>query len=920
MTRELTPARAKMRVLRAGDSIAHWRLFEASGATLADAAGLSPLTSASVANIEVGPLFGAGNGNRGRNVAADNASAASTAGQRAAMIGGNWTYQAWCTPAAASGTLLVQGAAGDYALVVQLGAGSFVRLQWTAGVSVTVDTGTGLFALSELLHVAIRRRITGPTTCDVETFVNGLMVGTAAALTRASGGATGSWFLGSSASASARFQGTIWETSIASVALSDEAIRESYSRGVRDWDVARCIESGDYTTHRRALIDDGAGGWVDLCDHYGVNWLKGWDDSDGVDDDGATGKLELRRRNEFLSTSPLMTGSRLNVASPVTRLLDVARRIKLEEAIVPHGADRSVVGAVHWGLVFDGFARNVSGGDTHALTLNDKMYALQTAWCQPNRSTSPPTDFRYGATPTAIETVIAAILADHQPRTIAGVAEGYGVDVTLFTPASPVFLIDNAPEGYTVASSMSVAAAITDLVDTTIAWFLRFIWDDNRQEFRLTLADPDRARVFVPAFDRALQPRHVVGDWKKLEFDDGDVRNDVECEWHGSASTDNLGTNKRAFFRLEDLTSVGRFRRRYCRVGLSSSSQLNTLAQVTNLVQMMLSDLAYPMADIEVQTLPRRDIGLGDIVRLAADDVNSDVDVDCAVVGISQNRKGRGSTTLTLRQSAPIGRRRRWFDMMIAVGVNPAAGLSPPPTPAAPTMRAIPEGAVVRWTPPANFGSRRYRETEIHFGPTVGFTPSPATLVGTSRGGSSATIELTPSAAFYCKLLHRDDMNNVSAPSASSLVTPRQLSRSAAVRARRLTNQTLASGTSFQVIVWNIEDWDPLAVHSTSTGVYTSKHNGLLRVDTRAFYDSVSKPGSTVLLAVYVNGAAVAGALSAPVFSSGSPDRAQVALVADVIVAVGDLVAVRISGEGNPGHFVLAGANSRCWFTPVSED
>lgn len=349
---------------------------------------------------------------------------------------------------------------------------------------------------------------------------------------------------------------------------------------------------------------------------------------------------------------------------------------------------------------------------------------------------------------------------------------------------------------------------------------------------------------------------------------------------------------------------------------MKSAGQLNTLPQVTNLAAMVLSDLAYPLADFEVEIPARRDIDLGDVVRILPDEKHTDVFVDVAVVGIAHKRNGRPSTTLTCRQASPVGRRRRYFDMFICIGINNGLGFSAPATPAAPTLYTVPGGIVVAWQPPAGFGNRRYRDTEIHAGATAGFAPSPSTRVAVVRGGKAASLDLAPGVQTFIRLIHRDDMDNSSAPSIATSATPRQLTRTAHARVRRATNQTL-SGVGSQIIAWNTEDADPLGRHSA--GTYIALTPGILRVDCRALYDTASKPGTALVLTVRVAGSTVATFVSP--LSSGTPDRAQGAFVVDVVVAAANSVEVWAAASGNTGHFIVAdAANSRCWFTPVTED
>ncbi|HEY1097397.1 MAG TPA: LamG-like jellyroll fold domain-containing protein, partial [Myxococcota bacterium] len=661
--RDYGAPRSKMRELRAPDVIAHWRMKEDTGTSISD---LGPegtgLTSASAANIVVGPFIGDDVANYGRDVAANNAIGASTSAQRATMRDNDWTIELWMRPTstASTGTLLTLGVAGNYIVVVQVIPGAALRVQ----LGGTTDTMTGLWAAGDDVHVGIRRTITG-ATCMLEVFVNGLRVYMATAVALSTSSTTGGWTLGSSASSTVRFPGVIWEVRIAALAMPDEAIREGASRGLRDWSITRAIDSGEATVHRRALIHDGDGTFVDVTRLYSINWLRGWEESETVDDDGASGTLELRRRSEWHSMSPWMTESRANIANPLGQTLNVRRRIKLEEAIVPAGVDRAEVGELHWGLVFDGWCRNVGGvdGDTVKLALMDGAYPLQWAWAQPNRGTSPHTDFVYAAAATPIEDVIRQILADHRPTAISGVVEGYGAGaaVELFVPASPGYVVDNSPGGFTTPSSKSVMQTLLDLVDTTIAWHLRYRWDDTRQQFRLTLLDPGRGKTWTTGAP-VLEQRNIRR-WRRLEIDDADIRNDFEIEHNASGVTDNLGVAGRAIYRVEHLASVGRFRRAYARLALVATTQLKTMGEVMNLGAMMVSDLAYPLADMEIELPARRDIEIGDVVRIRPDDVRLDINMDVAVVGIAHTRRGRDiTTTLTCRQAAPVGRRRRWFD------------------------------------------------------------------------------------------------------------------------------------------------------------------------------------------------------------------------------------------------------------------
>ncbi len=927
MTLELPKAKSKMRTLAAADVIAHWKMEETSGTAIVDATGASNLTGTSSADIVAGPFYGATN-NKGRAFAAtSSASGASSAGQKTALLGDRVTCTVWFRPNAFAGlgTLIGHLAAGETQVtnaLMQMSTTTSGEMRWIwergLGVNKT-QTTTGLGLVVGQLHMlTVRRRppVSGTANkCDVDLFKDGLLFQTWANEDLPDGGGSGAWVTGATAGGGEAFDGTIYEVRVDAVALSDEGIRESYSRGVRDWDMQRLIDSGEYAVHTRALVRDTSGVWRDQSDLYDVNFIDGFEDGADIDSDGANGKLMLRRRSGFLSLAPFMLASRINLADPAGQLLDISRRVKIEEAYVPRGGSRAVVADVHWQLVFDGFARVVDSTDESlTLTLSGLERALQIAWCQPDRSpVGADVDFRYALTPTSIETVIASILSDHRPTSIGGTIEGYlgGVDVTLWTPTSPLFVVDNSSGGFPVTSTKSVFQALTDLVGPTIGWFLRFAFDEARQEFRLALLDPGRSKTWSSTTDRALS-KASIRKWRKLEINDDTIRNDVEVEYGNvvvaGGNQDNVGVNLRKTVRVENSASVTQWGRRYCRVGLASASQISDLTQATLLANNILGDLSSPYADIEIEVLPRRDIGLGDIVRIAGDDlrVSAGLNLDVAVVGVRHTRRrNERVTVLTGRAAKPSGRRRWWFDVIYIKG---SKGLSPLSTPSSPALSAIAGGVLVGWTYPANYGNKKYLETEIHVSTTPGFTPSAATCLSVVRGMSSAVVELDPKSAQYVKILHRDEMANVSAPSPQSSLTPRFLPKAPYVNAVRTgTNQDLT--TTPGVVVFNGKNGDPFGNYNSATGLWTQTKTGPVWIDAGVRFDSNAKPGATMQLGVDVNGTVVRSGAVATCNAGAAPNRCSATVGACMVyLTAGDVMKVAPNHNGNANSLILIDA------------
>jgi hypothetical protein len=904
------------------DVVAHWKFEELSGTSCVDAAALSNLTSTSSGNIVAGSFLGMAN-NRGRTwtTGPSTASGASTAGQRTALLS-TITVLHTCTltSVASAATMAAHGASGETEAVnllmsLEHAAGGQLLLRWerSAGTDVLASSGLTIPTNEQVLLGARRRPSATAAKVAVDFFVisaAGIQTSTVDTLDPPTGGGSGAWSVGAQPGGGAAMTGTSWDLLVAGVALSDEYIRDAYARAVRDWDLARLLASGEYQVHTRARVRNTSGAWIDLTDVYDVDFLGGWEDSDAVDDDGASARVNLLRRQDWLAVTPGVATSRPNVADPAGQLLDVARRIKLEEAYLPAGALRAAAGDVHWDLVFDGYVRAVNvAGEQVTLDLLDRIRALQAAWVQPNRSVSPAIDVSYAATPTAIETVLGFQLVDWKP------AEGYagGMDeVTLYTPTSPAFTLDGQ---FSVPATSSVAQAMTDLVDRTIAWLLRFIWDQTRKEFRFTLADPGRSRSWSGATDRTIASPEILA-WRRIETSDEDIRNDVEVEYGDVADGDNLTVNKRKSVRVTDATSINRWWRRYCRIGLATASELGTSGQATTLANAILSDLASPLADVEIDIMPTRVHVLGDLVKVTADGDHYSADQVFAVVGIRHSRSPDDRrTTLVLRGAKPVGRRRRWQDIIDQVGIVPGDGLLPLPTPSAPTLTGIANGIVVDWTMPVNAGKRKYRETEVHVSTSSGFTPSSSTLAEVVRGKSAASLRgLAGNTTQYVKLVHRDEMGLSTTASAQASTSPRWLPKTDHLYAVRATSDQLIGAAGPDVVVFNSAPSNPAANYNTTTGEFTASVTGLFAVDASVLYDADLKVGANAYLEILVNGSLVRVGETKVV--AGTPARCTVTVGAQLVLGAGDIVTVQLQRPtaGNANSAVVVSV-TQTYFT-----
>lgn len=246
------------------------------------------------------------------------------------------------------------------------------------------------------------------------------------------------------------------------------------------------------------------------------------------------------------------------------------------------------------------------------------------------------------------------------------------------------------------------------------------------------------------------------------------------------------------------------------------------------------------------------------------------------------------------------------MDLIDQVGITGGDGLSPLPTPPAPTLLGIANGIVIDWTMPVNAGRRRYRETEVHVSTSSGFTPSALTLAEVVRGKSAASLRgLAGNTTQHVKLIHRDDMGLSTTASAQSSVAPRWLPKTDHLYAVRATSNQAIGTTGPDVVVFNSAPSNPAATYNTGTGEFTASVTGFFLVDASVLYDADGKVGADAYLEILINGARVRVGETKVV--SGTPARCTPTVGAQLVLGAGDVVTVRIQrpNAGNAGSEVI---------------
>jgi len=332
-------------------------------------------------------------------------------------------------------------------------------------------------------------------------------------------------------------------------------------------------------------------------------------------------------------------------------------------------------------------------------------------------------------------------------------------------------------------ASKGVLQALDDIMGN-IGWRVSFKWHEVRQQFRLTLFNPTTSYGSISISDMMSITR--------LSISVDSLRNVIVGEIALESTTDPTG--ERAIFAQADIdrTSLRTYGRRMARIRCGTDSLVNTTGEMDELLAIMLEDLRKPVAELDMTSLfnplvevqdeviPFNELGT-DMLPQMIGDIHAG-----ACIGFEHTFRSDGSavTRWRLRNVAEgtsilqsVSRIERHAEIISQRGVNRGRGLSPPTTPAAPTVRNLGNlggnrVAVVEWPMPVKAFNQAWRLTEVHASTSSStFTPSSSTLVGVVQGTSCAFVQASASTVYYVRLVSRDTMKNRSAPSAATSFT-----------------------------------------------------------------------------------------------------------------------------------------------------
>lgn len=359
----------------------------------------------------------------------------------------------------------------------------------------------------------------------------------------------------------------------------------------------------------------------------------------------------------------------------------------------------------------------VSTAEDHGLEVGDTVVISDTT--------------NYDATVTVAEVVDADTFRTSETSGGSYSAETYGWVTyvrgylggtpTIYTPMSPSWQVREWNQLIEPA-----AEAISNLA-TQIGWVIRYKWDSDVGDFRLTFYEPDRDKSTA---DHTFSSSDYF-DVRSVDLRIDTIRNSVRVIFsnrNGNAQPDQK--YPRDIVVKRDNASVRKYGLRECQVAEASTSNIDTFTEAVALAEAILADLKEPKISIDVEMPFFPWVELGDYYTFQANGIHWSSDKSLAVTGYTHTMGTDGQVTTTLRlRGQPAAYNTRWLRQLVAPGVAPnTPRLKAPTSPTGVTFTSVVGGMEISWAAPVNNLNANYFYTEVHVSTTSGFTPSSSTL------------------------------------------------------------------------------------------------------------------------------------------------------------------------------------------------
>lgn len=837
------------------DIFAFWPCDEASGNLVDDGADSLNLTISGTPGSGAGIQSGAGSVGS-RSFDSTERATLATSVPRADIVANDSSvsFACWLRPDAVGTEQIVfryGGTSGTGAApntlfsVVMLSTGE-IALRWqrtSSGTVVTLGSSTTLIAGNRYL-VGVQARYQTVSTAwgrffyiyglDDDVFVE---TDTSPNFLKADGG-TGTPTIQIADASNSSI--TIQDVMFSPYAFRPEWFRYQYMLGARKFDVEHMLQRNSHNVVARVRTVDANGDELDFTNVAGrYDMLRGVSSSTTIDDLTQTINVVLEKNVQGFNLSPYFDTSPLN---PSGAALDAMRPIEYDFAVLPSDVDAYPIDDVPewlWERGFEGYIASVRLGgsdDPIVLVANDRMHPLMRAFIKTQREygTNDQTKTLGQTLQERIDDNWSLVKSDIEKPTI------WDRDEALWAPTLRV------QEHQHLAPALQAEAQY-------IGFDVRYMWDELRQEFRLTLAEPPRSKTVA---DFGYEPTSVY-EMRALDVDDEYIINSSVVRYVRSGATPGSdGQLPVSEATASNAASITRFGER---VALLTIPSIQFVDEAEDLAVAVVNDLKEPIAVAGARLAANPYIELNDLVEFGADDNVYDGDISLAVSGFSWALTS-GAQTLDLQlRGTPAGKSRRWRDMITLPGEGTRDTLEDIfiPTAAQPVPTKGVGSATISVPKPVNAFAGQWASTELHVGAS-GFTPSSSTLVGQGALTQFPVASLNPGGtAQYAKAIYKDINGNVGSASPQVLIpvsyTVPTLPSFAAHK--NDTSQAIGTGSPAK-IEFQIEDFDTGSNYDTSNHRFTAPRDGLYGINAQAV-PRLGDIAATWRLMLYVNGSEV---------------------------------------------------------------
>lgn len=499
---------------------------------------------------------------------------------------------------------------------------------------------------------------------------------------------------------------------------------------ITDADRAVLASAGGYLSRTRVYVKDSGGTFINLDDLFGASWPLSVEWTQEVDQAVAECRVTLaahttdRERSSRLSLAPFNEDSAVNnLSGTYSPLIRLNAEFYVEASVFPLEGEPTT-----WHEVFRGDIVEVDSAGPHVMFIgHDLAGRLQRKYIE--------TEAPYGsAVGVSMEGVMSQILTANM-----------GVGVVTFSFEATGFDVGPYSQKRT-----SVLEALRALAVDQLGWDLRYGFNYLTSKMdALILKEPDRAGADPVSW---TVEREQVHQTRRLFTNMMYIRNAVEVTYSDKDDLDAAGNPKRKVYLLTDTASIAKYGRLFMALAEVASSNIDTEEEAERLAESALSDLAEPIAEVEVEISCNPFLEVNDRITLEPDGLYYTTSKTLAVTKTHTvvGATGRHKTTLSMR-GKPCAGVNRWLTAEQRPGVAPTSPYSGPQAPATVTVVDTTGGAEVVWEPPPS--GPRPGDYEVHVKSTPGFTPDATTFKGAFAGTKAVLTGLAPGVTQYVQIV-----------------------------------------------------------------------------------------------------------------------------------------------------------------------